>query len=250
MNKNSKNVTANTDAKDLARVIAQEEVDDVKVKGLNLNFEIFNNENLGSVRTAHDLETNEIWFCAQDVCKCLELNNVSQAASDLLDSEKTNIILNDNGSNYKHRQLFVTESGLYMLIMRSRKPVAKPFQRWVTCVVLPSIRKHGSYVMGQENLPAEDRVLLLETVKRLSEKVKKTKAVADFNSEDSNYWFDMYCKLLNEQEDIKNEIRKSVPVEELPNGGIRMKETCVTNQMLVVEITDGKKYETFDREMR
>lgn len=119
------------------------------------------------MRVAHDLETNEIWFCAQDVCKCLELNNVSKATSDILDSEKTNIVLNDNGFNYKHRQLFVTESGLYMLIMRSRKPVAKPFQRWVTCVVLPSICKHGSYVMGQENLPAEDRVLLLETEREM-----------------------------------------------------------------------------------
>ena len=137
-----------------------------------------------------------------------------------------------------------------MLIMRSRKPVAKPFQRWVTCVVLPSIRKHGSYVMGQENLPAEDRVLLLETVKRLSDKVKKTKAIADFNSEDSNHWFEMYCKLLNEQEEIKNEIRKTTPVDELPNGGIRKKETCITNQMLVVEIAEGKKYETVEQEMR
>jgi anti-repressor protein len=43
----------------------------------------------------------------------------------------------------------VSESGLYALIMRSRKPEAKTFRKWVTSVVLPAIRKDGAYVMGE-----------------------------------------------------------------------------------------------------
>ncbi|ADZ65369.1 BRO family protein [Brucella melitensis] len=48
----------------------------------------------------------------------------------------------------------VSESGLYKLIMRSRKPEAKKFQNWVTQVVLPAIRKDGMYVRGEEKVSA------------------------------------------------------------------------------------------------
>ncbi len=54
--------------------------------------------------------------------------------------------------------LIVSESGFYKIVLRSRKPVAKEFQRWVTHEVLPSIRKHGGYMMGQESMTPEQMV--------------------------------------------------------------------------------------------
>ena len=85
--------------------------------------------------------TGEPWFVAKDVCDILGITNARNAYSRLLDDEQTTVRLTDVGSNYVHPQKLVSESGLYTLIMRSRKKEAVDFQRWVTREVLPSIRK-------------------------------------------------------------------------------------------------------------
>jgi prophage antirepressor-like protein len=82
-------------------------------------------------------------WVAKDVCKCLLIKNVSDALSDLEPQDK-GIVLNDTPSG-QQEMLTVTESGLYALIFKSRKPEAKRFKRWVFEEVLPSIRKTGSY---------------------------------------------------------------------------------------------------------
>ena len=74
--------------------------------------------------------------------------------------------------------LSVSESGLYKLIMRSRKPEAKKFQNWVTGTVLPAIRKDGLYVRGEEKVSAGEmdlEELTLITLTRLQEKMKRLK---------------------------------------------------------------------------
>ena len=95
--------------------------------------------------------TGEPWFVAKDVCDCLGITNTGNAYARLLDDEKSSIRLMDGTSSKGGNPTFsiVSESGLYTLIMRSRKKEAIDFQRWVTREVLPSIRKHGAYVMGQ-----------------------------------------------------------------------------------------------------
>ena len=95
-----------------------------------------------SVRVEMD-ENNNPLFLAKDICEILELNNVSQALSRLDDDEK-GIILNDTLGG-KQEMSVVNESGLYALILSSRKPEAKKFRKWVTNEVLPTIRKTGSY---------------------------------------------------------------------------------------------------------
>lgn len=93
---------------------------------------------------------------AKDVCDALEIGNVSQAVSYLDEDEKSNIITNDIAQNGGRAPLIINESGLYSLILRSRKPEAKKFKKWVTAEVLPSIRKHGVYATGEkleESLP-------------------------------------------------------------------------------------------------
>ena len=84
------------------------------------------------------------WWVAKDICQILEIGNLSQALSRLDEDEKGYIILNDPlGNEKKYRT--INESGLYSLILSSRKQVAKPFKKWVTSSVLPAIRKTGQY---------------------------------------------------------------------------------------------------------
>ena len=90
------------------------------------------------------LDTNgEFWWVAADVCRILELDDVSKAVSRLDEDEKGTNIIRTPGGNQS--LLCINESGLYSLIFTSRKPEAKAFKRWVTHEVLPSIRKYGSY---------------------------------------------------------------------------------------------------------
>jgi len=84
---------------------------------------------------------------AKDVCNVLELNDVSKACERLDDDEKgTNTILTLGGNQ---EMVTVSESGLYSLVLTSRKPEAKAFKKWLTSVVLPSIRKTGGYSVPQ-----------------------------------------------------------------------------------------------------
>jgi prophage antirepressor-like protein len=85
----------------------------------------------------------EPWFVAADVCRALELDNVSMAVASLDDDEKGINSVDTPGGRQDVR--VISEAGLYSLTLRSRKPEAKQFKRWVTHEVLPAIRKTGSY---------------------------------------------------------------------------------------------------------
>ena len=91
-------------------------------------------------------EAGEPWFIAKDVCDILELTNPAVALQSLDDDEKTNLSNSYVWSEPGRRPLIISEPGLYRLVMRSRKPEAKEFQRWVTHEVLPQIRKTGGYI--------------------------------------------------------------------------------------------------------
>ena len=111
-----------------------------KEKVVAQRFEIFSKENLGSVRTI--FENDVPWFCVPDVCKILDLKNPTVAAQRIDEEDKAKFNLGLINSEFVN---FVNESGLYQLIMRSKKPEAKMFIRWITREVIPSIRKHGYY---------------------------------------------------------------------------------------------------------
>lgn len=101
------------------------------------------NFNSNEIRVVKD-EHGEPWFVAKDICDVLEIGNTSQAVSYLDEDERcliTNEAFRANGETS-----IVNESGLYSLILRSRKPEAKKFKKWITSEVLPSIRKHGAYM--------------------------------------------------------------------------------------------------------
>ena len=85
----------------------------------------------------------EPWFVLSDVCKVLELSSPHKVAERLDGDEKGRNQIPTLGG--VQEMAVVNESGLYTVILRSDKPQAKPFRKWVTSEVLPSIRKHGSY---------------------------------------------------------------------------------------------------------
>lgn len=89
-------------------------------------------------------ENGEPWFVAKDVCDILCIENSRKATAEL-DSDEKNIVTISDGIPGNPNKTIISEPGLYKLIMRSRKPEAKEFQRWVTHEVLPSIRNHGIY---------------------------------------------------------------------------------------------------------
>jgi len=96
------------------------------------------------VRVIQD-ENGEPWFVAKDVCAVLEISDHIQAV-ERLDEDERGRCKTPTPSGTQE-MLAISESGLYTLIIRSNKPQAKPFRRWVTHEVLPSIRKTGAYTM-------------------------------------------------------------------------------------------------------
>lgn len=115
------------------------------------NIQIFKYEN-NDVRT---VEMNgEPWFVLKDVCKVLGISKYRDAAERLDDDERAPVRVDTLGG--AQEMTAVNESGLYNVILRSDKPEVKPFRKWVTSEVLPSIRKNGGYIAGQEQLtPSE-----------------------------------------------------------------------------------------------
>ena len=86
----------------------------------------------------------EPWFVLADVCKVLEISNSRNISSRLEPDEKGVTLVDTLGGT--QQMTIINESGLYTVILRSDKPQAKPFRKWVTSEVLPSIRKHGAYM--------------------------------------------------------------------------------------------------------
>lgn len=115
--------------------------------------QIFNNDEFGQVRIVEI--DGEPWFVAADVCRVLEIGNPSQALTRLDDDEKGIISINTRGG--EQPMCVVNESGLYALVLKSRKPDAKRFRKWLTSEVVPSIRKNGIYL--NPNAPIDPRFL-------------------------------------------------------------------------------------------
>lgn len=124
----------------------------------------------------------EPWFVLADICRELEISHVKDTATriDEDDIGQTEVI---DRMGRSQKVWIVNESGLYTVILRSDKPQAKPFRKWVTSVVLPSIRKTGSYSVQQsnafENLSPQLQVLIqMETRQKQIEARQAEQATA------------------------------------------------------------------------
>lgn len=125
----------------------------------------------------------EPWFPAKDVCDVLGLSQPSNFTSRLRNTEVTNVLKSEvsnpysTGISFPNRGLtFVSESAVYKLVMLSRKPEAEAFQDWVAGTVLPSIRKDGMYVQGEEKVATgelSDDELYMMTIERFKMKAER-----------------------------------------------------------------------------
>lgn len=131
------------------------------------DLQIFNSDEFGEIRTI--IKDNEPMFCLADVCKALEIINPSKVAQRLDEDERTKLELGRQGETN-----FITESGLYAVILRSDKPNAKKFRKWVTSEVLPTIRKTGGY--SKPMTTAEKIQLLAQGNEELNERVEEVES--------------------------------------------------------------------------
>ena len=131
----------------------------------------------------------EPWFVLKDCMSILDLGNPTETVKMFDDDEfSTTEVIDSIGR--RQQAYIISEPGMYRLVMRSRKPEAKEFQRWVTHEVLPSIRKHGAYMTQQtldKALTSPDFLIQLATkLKEEQEKVKelepKAQALDDFTN--------------------------------------------------------------------
>lgn len=119
------------------------------------DIKIFDNPEFGKIRTID--RDGEPWMVGVDVAKALGYATPRNAIASHVDEEdKTSALIRGTGSNYKSMAILINESGLYSLVLFSKLPTAKKFKRWVTNEVLPSIRKSGGYIAGQDQLTPEE----------------------------------------------------------------------------------------------
>ena len=110
----------------------------------SMNIQIFESNNFGKIRVVQ--KDGEPWFVAVDVCKALDLDQVTRALDRLDDDECTLLKVTHPQNPEKDLDMnCISEAGLYGLILSSRKPEAKAFKRWIKHDVLPQIRLTGSY---------------------------------------------------------------------------------------------------------
>ena len=117
--------------------------------------EYFNNEYLSEVTMIQDDEKN-VWFKGVDIARILGYSNTREALKRHVEEDdkiKLNKITGSQNTtpfNSQPHSVFINESGIYSLILRSKLDEAKIFKKWITKEVLPSIRKSGSYTVKKE----------------------------------------------------------------------------------------------------
>lgn len=174
---------------------------------MNYELMIFRNEEFGEIRTFKVDE--DPWFVATDVCTALGISNNRDAIRRLDDDEKMSVGLTDTHSGQRGGAQeigIISEAGLYTLVLSSRKPEAHAFRRWITHDVVPSIRKHGAYIMPElleelqknteknaellASLAAEqrNRIKLEDENRKLSEAARTLRATVEVTQPKAAYY--------------------------------------------------------------
>lgn len=142
---------------------------------------IFTSEEFGDIRTV--TINNEPWFVGKDIATALGCTRTADAIRQHVESEDKGVgeIQTPGGTQ---NMTIINESGLYALIFGSKLESAKRFKHWVTSEVLPSIRKHGGYIAGQETMSDDELMAraLLVAQNKILEKQKKIATLENENN--------------------------------------------------------------------
>lgn len=136
----------------------------------------FDNPEFGSIRGL--FIDNEPWFIGKDVAQVLGYERPTKAVQDRVDSEDKDEVPIQDSIGRNQNTPIINESGLYSLILSSKLPSAKKFKRWVTSEVLPSLRKNGAYIVGQDQMSETELIAraLLATKRIIDEQKVKIQA--------------------------------------------------------------------------
>ena len=197
----------------------------------DFKIQVFKHPQFGEIRVTGT--SDEPLFCLVDICKVLELNNTSMAkrklkATGIKIFEVRSELTNKHGKTiaFMDNLTFISEQNFYRLIMRSTKPMAEPFQDWVCGEVLPSIRKHGGYILTHEGDTDED-------IRRRSEEVlKATLEQKDKLIREQNMLLGQKNKQLAEQE---TEIDRLLP-KALYADNVLDSISCYTTTQIAKEL--------------
>lgn len=137
--------------------------------------QIFSNPQFGEIRTAGTADNP--MFCLADVCSAIGIANARNVKT-RLDEDDVRLVDTTDNLGRAQQVTFVTESGLYDVIIRSDSESAKPFRKWVTGEVLPSIRKTGGYIaatndMTDEEIMAKALLVAQSTIERRDQRIKE-----------------------------------------------------------------------------
>ena len=212
------------------------------------NLTIFKNEDFGDIRTT--LVDNQPYFCLADVCRILDIKNVSDCKDRL---KKDGVVNNDVIDSLGRRQVanFINESNLYKCIFQSRQPYAEKFQDWVTEEILPEIRKTGSYSLVPKSYAEAlrlyaDEVEQCELMQKQRDEAIRTKAyISDKKTATA---MNTASQKSREVEKLKRELDKSKEFASIKAAEIRLKSKfdwkplrnyCTSHELEMPKIFDA-----------
>lgn len=185
--------------------------------------QIFNSEQFGTIRTAGTAE--KPLFCLVDLCKALDLTNPSSVRK-RLDKEDVQLIdlhaLNYTEGIGNSKTNFVTESGFYDVILQSSSTKVKPFRKWITSEVLPSIRKTGGYMAVSPGETPEQ--VMARALKLADETMKRQQATI----ESQNGHISRQDEMIGE---LNAQVRRLVPLEGYLSNAIESGTTYTMTQV-------------------
>ena len=168
----------------------------------NGRFEIFNYQNLGSVRAQVDNQGNP-WFCLSDICDILQLSTPGKVASRL--NPKGVSLIHTLTPGGRQELTFVDEGNLYMAIGRSRKPEAAPFMEWVYREVLPMIRKTGMYMTDEMNTFLMNNPNMINQIVKDYNRIKEENEALNAYAREKDGQINELWDRLSEYEDIEDD---------------------------------------------
>ena len=212
------------------------------------NLTIFKNEDFGDIRTT--LVDNQPYFCLADVCRILDIKNVSDCKDRL---KKDGVVNNDVIDSLGRRQVanFINESNLYKCIFQSRQPYAEKFQDWVTEEIVPEIRKTGSYSLVPKSYAEAlrlyaDEVEQRELMQKQRDEAIRTKAyISDKKTATA---MNTASQKSREVEKLKRELDKSKEFASIKAAEIRLKSKfdwkplrnyCTSHELEMPKIFDA-----------